>query len=41
MVLITGHRRENFGDGLANMCDAIAELAANHQATEFIYPRCI
>ena len=38
VVLITGHRRENFGDGLANMCDAIAELAANHQATEFIYP---
>ncbi|MGB7348111.1 MAG: UDP-N-acetylglucosamine 2-epimerase (non-hydrolyzing) [Pirellulaceae bacterium] len=38
VVLITGHRRENFGDGLANTCDAIAELAKNHPETQFIYP---
>ena len=38
VVLITGHRRENFGDGLAQVCDAIAELAAKHPETQFIYP---
>ena len=38
VVLITGHRRENFGGGLANICDAIAELARNHSQTQFIYP---
>ncbi len=38
VVLITGHRRENFGGGLAGICDAIAELAASHPGTEFIYP---
>lgn len=38
VVLITGHRRENFGDGLQNTCDAIAELAAMHPETQFIYP---
>ncbi len=38
VVLITGHRRENFGGGLAEICDAIAELAASHAETQFIYP---
>jgi UDP-N-acetylglucosamine 2-epimerase (non-hydrolysing) len=38
VVLITGHRRENFGGGLAEICAAIAELAAAHPQTEFIYP---
>ena len=38
VVLITGHRRENFGDGLSNTCDAIAELAQSHPETQFIYP---
>ena len=38
VVLITGHRRENFGDGLSNTCDAIAELAQSHAETQFIYP---
>jgi UDP-N-acetylglucosamine 2-epimerase (non-hydrolysing) len=38
VVLITGHRRENFGGGLAEICDAIAELATRHKQTEFIYP---
>ncbi len=38
VVLITGHRRENFGDGLANTCDAIADLAKAYHDTQFIYP---
>ena len=38
MVLITGHRRENFGPGLASILDAIAELARTHPETQFIYP---
>ncbi len=38
VVLITGHRRENFGDGLANTCDAIVQLASAHTETQFIYP---
>lgn len=38
VVLITGHRRENFGGGLAEVCDAIVELAGLHRATQFIYP---
>ncbi len=38
VVLITGHRRENFGQGLDEICDAIAELAGMHTETQFIYP---
>lgn len=38
VVLITGHRRENFGSGLSNICDALAELARMHPETEFLYP---
>lgn len=38
MVLITGHRRENFGDGFECICKAIAELANKFKNTEFIYP---
>jgi UDP-N-acetylglucosamine 2-epimerase (non-hydrolysing) len=38
MVLITGHRRENFGDGFENICQAIAELAVRFQDIQFIYP---
>ena len=37
-MLITGHRRENFGDALANVCEAIADLARLHPRTSFIYP---
>ncbi len=37
-VLITSHRRENFGQGLKDVCEAIATLAANHPETHFIYP---
>jgi UDP-N-acetylglucosamine 2-epimerase (non-hydrolysing) len=38
LVLITGHRRESFGDGFINICTAIKELALKFQACEFLYP---
>ncbi len=38
MVLITGHRRENFGDGVKQMCTAILILARRFPEVEFLYP---
>jgi UDP-N-acetylglucosamine 2-epimerase len=38
IVLITGHRRESFGDGFLNICNAIKELAINYKDCQFIYP---
>jgi UDP-N-acetylglucosamine 2-epimerase (non-hydrolysing) len=38
MVLITGHRRENFGEGFQNICQAIALLADRFTDVEFVYP---
>ena len=38
MVLITGHRRENFGEGFINMCTAIKELTQKYPDVDFIYP---
>ena len=38
VVLITGHRRENFGGGFENICRAIAELARRFPDTQFVYP---
>ena len=38
LVLITGHRRENFGDGMMNICSAISQLAALHPHIPFVYP---
>ncbi len=37
-VLITGHRRENFGQGFRDLCEAISTLAARHPDIHFIYP---
>jgi UDP-N-acetylglucosamine 2-epimerase (non-hydrolysing) len=37
-VLITSHRRENFGAGIRNICEAIATLAARHPATAWVFP---
>lgn len=37
-VLITGHRRENFGQGFARICEAILELASRYPDHRFIYP---
>ncbi|MBM7059884.1 UDP-N-acetylglucosamine 2-epimerase (non-hydrolyzing) [Pseudomonas sp. UL073] len=38
MVLITGHRRENFGKGFEHICQAIAELADKYPDVQFVYP---
>ena len=38
LILITGHRRENFGDGFLNICNAIRDLANLYNNIEFIYP---
>jgi len=38
MVLITGHRRESFGKGFENICEAIAELARQHTDVDWVYP---
>jgi UDP-N-acetylglucosamine 2-epimerase (non-hydrolysing) len=37
-VLVTGHRRENFGEGLKQICSAIATLAARFPEYRFVYP---
>lgn len=37
-VLITGHRRENFGDGFLAICEAIHQLALAHPNIHFVYP---
>jgi len=37
-VLITGHRRENFGQGFENICSALAVLAEQHPDVHFVYP---
>lgn len=38
LVLITGHRRENFGEGFINICNAIKNLANRFQEVDFVYP---
>ena len=38
LILITGHRRENFGQGFIDLCTAIKELAEKHPDWDLIYP---
>ena len=38
LVLITGHRRENFGDGFIDICQALKTLAERYPAVDFVYP---
>ena len=38
LVLITGHRRENFGEGFINMCTAIRDLKNKYPEVDFVYP---
>lgn len=38
LVLITGHRRENFGDGFISMCNAIKCLTEKYPEVDFVYP---
>lgn len=37
-VLITGHRRENFGEGFLNICNALKSLASSNPEVNFVYP---
>jgi len=38
LVLITGHRRENFGEGLENVCKALKTLSESYPDVDFVYP---
>lgn len=38
LVLITGHRRENFGEGFLNICYAIKSLSSSYPDVDFVYP---
>ena len=38
LVLITGHRRENFGDGFISICTAIKDLTIKYPDVDFVYP---
>lgn len=38
MILVTGHRRESFGDGFERICNALAEIARLHPDTQIVYP---
>ena len=38
LVLITGHRRENFGDGFQNICKALDTLSRRYKDVDFVYP---
>lgn len=38
MILITGHRRENFGQGFINICQAIKEVALKYPEVDLVYP---
>jgi UDP-N-acetylglucosamine 2-epimerase (non-hydrolysing) len=38
MVLITGHRRENFGQGFRDICESIRRLSERYPRVEFVYP---
>jgi UDP-N-acetylglucosamine 2-epimerase (non-hydrolysing) len=38
LILVTGHRRENFGAGFENICQALADIARSHPDTEVLYP---
>ncbi len=38
MILVTGHRRENFGQGFINICEAIKHIAISHPDIQMVYP---
>ncbi|WP_048696640.1 non-hydrolyzing UDP-N-acetylglucosamine 2-epimerase [Erwinia piriflorinigrans] len=38
MILVTGHRRESFGDGFERICNALAEIARLHPQVQIVYP---
>lgn len=38
LILVTGHRRENFGNGFENICHALADIAEKNEDVEILYP---
>ena len=38
LILVTGHRRENHGDGFTRICSALAEIARKHPDVQIVYP---
>lgn len=38
IILVTGHRRENFGEGMLNICESLKEIATKHPEVDIIYP---
>lgn len=38
VILVTGHRRENFGEGFVNLCHALKHIAENNENVEIVYP---
>jgi UDP-N-acetylglucosamine 2-epimerase (non-hydrolysing) len=38
IILVTGHRRESFGAGFENICNALTQIVNNHQDVEIVYP---
>jgi UDP-N-acetylglucosamine 2-epimerase (non-hydrolysing) len=38
LILVTGHRRENFGEGFERICHALAEIAEGRPSAEILYP---
>lgn len=38
MILVTGHRRENFGQGFLNICQALANIAQKYSDVQIVYP---
>lgn len=38
IILVTGHRRENFGQGFINICEGLKELAKNNPDIDIVYP---
>ena len=38
LILVTGHRRENFGEGFARICSALRQIAESHAEVEVVYP---
>ncbi|QKF91979.1 non-hydrolyzing UDP-N-acetylglucosamine 2-epimerase [Campylobacter sp. CCUG 57310] len=38
IILVTGHRRENFGDGFINICEALKEIAIKNPDVDIVYP---
>ncbi len=38
LILVTGHRRENFGEGFSNICNALKDLSEKYPDVDFLYP---